>query len=518
MAQQKDNMGHSNRNGVLWAIAGASALGLLFARAVYPEYIWATIITAVLLIAALSVLMVENKKALLSRSAAYGANSAITVVLVIAIVGVINFLSSRYPYKIDTTKNKTHTLSDQTVKLVKGLKQPIKVTLFAKFNQKEAIRPLLENYKALNPKFEIEYVDPDREPTRAKESGIKKFNTVDLQIGKRESKVEDPTEEKLTNAIIKLLKDKTSTLCAVTGHGEKSFASTEADGYAMIKKSLLDQAYDEKDINIAQVGKIPDTCDAVAVIGASKSFFEPETKALREYLANGGRLIAALDLNVKGGESSPELLTILGEWGLKALPALVVDPIARAFNMDASVAIVATYSKISPITQDFQANTLFPISRPIDAVTPAIAGLTPIWIAQSTPNSWAVMDLASLKGAIQFNEGKDKKGPLNVAMSVEGKQKDSKAPRNTRIVVFGSSSFANNQFSRMGGNLDLFMNSVAWTLEDESMISIRTKDDGPGRVEMSNKEGTVIGLLTVFVIPFLIASGGIVIWILRKRL
>jgi ABC-type uncharacterized transport system involved in gliding motility auxiliary subunit len=398
------------------------------------------------------------------------------------------------------------------------LKQPIKVTLFAKFNQKEAIRPLLENYKALNPKFEIEYVDPDREPTRAKEAGIKKFNTLNLQIGKRESKVEDPTEEKLTNALIKLLKDKTSMLCAVTGHGEKSFASNEGDGYSTIKKSLIDQAYDERDINLAQEGKIPEACDAVAIIGAAKSFFEPETKALKDYLDNGGRMIVALDLNIKGGESSPELLGVLKEWGITALPALVVDPIARAFNMDASVAIVATYSKQSPITQDFQANTLFPITRPLDAVTPAVAGLTPLWIAQSTPNSWAVMDLASLKGSIQFNEGKDKKGPLNVAMSVEGKQKDSKAPRNTRIVVFGSSAFANNQFSRLGGNLDLFMNSVSWTLEDESMISIRTKDEGPGKVELSSKEGTVIGLLTVFVIPFLIASGGIVIWVLRKRL
>jgi ABC-type uncharacterized transport system involved in gliding motility auxiliary subunit len=512
------NNSNSSRNGFLWAIVGVSALGLLFARAVYPEYIWATISAAVILIAALAVLMVENKKALLSRSAAYGANSAVTIVLVISIIGVLNFLSSRYPYKIDTTKNKTHTLSDQTVKLVKGLKQPIKATLFSKFNQKESIRPLLENYKSLNPKFEVEYVDPDREPTRAKEAGIRKFNTLDLQIGKRDSKVEDPTEEKLTNALIKLLKDKTSTLCAVTGHGEKSFASNEADGYSSIKKSLIDQAYDEKDINLAQETKIPDTCDAVAIIGASKSFFEPETKALREYLTNGGRLIVGLDLNVKGGESSPELLTVLGEWGLKALPALVVDPIARAFNMDASVAIVATYSKQSPITQDFQANTLFPITRPLDAVTPAIPGLNVTWIGQSTPNSWAVMDLASLKGAIQFNEGKDKKGPLNVAMSVEGKQKDSKAARNTRIVVFGSSSFANNQFSRLGGNLDLFMNAVSWALEDESMISIRTKEEGPGHVELSSKEGTVIGLLTVFVIPFLIAAGGIVIWIFRKRL
>ena len=103
-------------------------------------------------------------------------------------------------------------------------------------------------------------------------------------------------------------------------------------------------------------------------------------------------------------------------------------------------------------------------------------------------------------------------------MAVSGKLKDSKAPRDTRIVVFGSSNFANNNYSRYGSNSDLFLNSVGWIMEDESMISIRAKEEGAGLIEMSQKQGVVIGLLTVFVIPLMIAVAGVLVWVVRKRM
>jgi ABC-type uncharacterized transport system involved in gliding motility auxiliary subunit len=109
-------------------------------------------------------------------------------------------------------------------------------------------------------------------------------------------------------------------------------------------------------------------------------------------------------------------------------------------------------------------------------------------------------------------------GPLDAAIAVEGKQKDSKAPRNTRLVVFGTSNFANNNFSRYGANSDFFLNATAWVMEDESTISIRAKDEGASRVELSQKQGMFIFLLTVIVIPVSIAVAGIVVWVLRRRL
>jgi ABC-type uncharacterized transport system involved in gliding motility auxiliary subunit len=504
---------------VLWIAAGVLSLLLLFARAVYPEIIALTILIGLPLIGVLGGLVVQNQKALKSRTAAYGLNSVVTVLLVLGIVGVLNFLASRYPLKLDLTKNKVHTLSDQTVKLVKGLQKPVKATLFAKVQQKDQARPLLENYKGLNPKFEVEYVDPDREPTRVKQLGIKKYGTLHLVVGTRENKIEDVNEEKLTNALIKLVKDKSTVLCSVTGHGEKNFSSQDAEGYETIRKALTDQSYEIKDLNLLQEGKVPESCNGIAILGPNKAFFAPEIKIIQEYLDKGGKAIIAIDLNIKGGEYAPELLPILQAWHVKPLTALVVDPVSRMLGVDSSVAILANFSRDNAITKDFQGNCFFPFTRPLEIISGAPAGMNVQWIGQTTPKSWGVMDLSQLaKGEVQFNPGKDKQGPLNAAIAIEGKQKDSQASQKTRMVVFGTSLFATNNFSRYGGNLDFFVNSVSWVMEDESLISIRAKEDGPGKVELSQKAGTFIFLLTVVAIPLIVAAAGVIIWAIRRRM
>jgi ABC-type uncharacterized transport system involved in gliding motility auxiliary subunit len=85
-------------------------------------------------------------------------------------------------------------------------------------------------------------------------------------------------------------------------------------------------------------------------------------------------------------------------------------------------------------------------------------------------------------------------------------------------VVFGSGQFANNSYSRYGGNLDLFLNSVSWVLEDESMISIRAKDEDDSKIELSQNQGVAIFWICVVIAPLLIAAAGIVIWVRRKKL
>ena len=256
------------------------------------------------------------------------------------------------------------------------------------------------------------------------------------------------------------MKDKTPELCAITGHGEKNFASQDAEGYSTAKKNLADESYDIKDINIVQEGKIPDTCDAIAILGPTKAFFKPEIKTIQGYLANGGRALIASDINIKGGEYSPELEDILGTWFVKTKTALIVDPLSRMLGVDAAVPILASFAKDNAITKDFQTNCYFPFTRPLDIVPGAPASLKVQWIAQTTPKSWAVTNLKSLaSGQVAFVAGKDLNGPLNAAIAVDGKAKDSKATKNTRLVVFGTSNFATNNYSRFGGNMDLFLNS-----------------------------------------------------------
>ncbi|MEO5970582.1 MAG: hypothetical protein ABIQ95_11695, partial [Bdellovibrionia bacterium] len=176
-------------------------------------------------------------------------------------------------------------------------------------------------------------------------------------------------------------------------------------------------------------------------------------------------------------------------------------------------------SKDNPIAKDSVRSCAFPLSRPFEIIPGAPAGMNVQWLAQTTPNSWGVTNLKELQsGQVKFEPGQDLKGPLNAAIVVEGKQKDSKATKSTRLVAFGTSNFATNSYTRYMDNLDFFLNSVSWVVEDESLISIRTKEDTSGKIELSDKAGSFIKLLTVFIIPFLIAAAGVSIWLKRRKL
>ncbi|MBS1959704.1 MAG: GldG family protein [Bdellovibrionales bacterium] len=453
-----------------------------------------------------------------NRALSFGLNSAFLTLVVLAIVGVVNFAAQQYPQKLDTTKNKLHTFSDQSEKVMKGLTKELHATLYGDFGTREKYRPVIDNYKKLSNKFKFELVDPNKEPTRAKTAGIKKMETLVLTYGEKTSKIEEITEEKVTNEIIKLTKDTKQVVCAITGHGEKSITDAGQDGYASVKKGLEDQSYAVKEFTLSQEAKIPADCTAIAIFGPNKAFFPNEIKILNDYLNAGGRAVIALEAAVAQVDQSKEIRAFLHDWGVDMKGGLIIDPVSRMLGVEASVPIFVTFNNDQTIGKDFKQQCYFPFTRPVDLVNPAPSGLTTTWLAKTTPKAWGEMDMNSIaKGAVQFNQGTDIPGPLTGAVVVTGK-KDPKAAKETRLVVFGSAQFANNQFSRFGGNADLILNSISWTLEDESMISIRTKEDEAGHVELSQQQGIAIFWTAVVIIPLMIAALGIVIWVRRKKL
>jgi ABC-type uncharacterized transport system involved in gliding motility auxiliary subunit len=180
---------------------------------------------------------------------------------------------------------------------------------------------------------------------------------------------------------------------------------------------------------------------------------------------------------------------------------------------------MAQFNKDSVITKEFQASAPFPLSRPLEILPDAPAGMNVLWLAKTTPNAWGETNFTTLKtGQAKNDPGIDLAAPLTGAIAVDGKLKDSGAAKNTRIVVFGNSTFAMNQFQRMGGNLDFFMNSASWVMEDESLISIRAKDETAGKVELSQKQGMIVLLVTVVGAPLLMTILGIVLWARRRKM
>jgi ABC-type uncharacterized transport system involved in gliding motility auxiliary subunit len=453
-----------------------------------------------------------------SRKLSFGVNSAFITVVVVSIIGLINYLGKQYPKRLDLTKNKIHTFSDQTIKLMKGLKEPVEATLYGDFGSREKFRPIFDNYKKASNLFKYETVDPNKEPTRAKAAGIKKMDTLILTYQGKTAKVEDITEEKVTNELIRLTKDGKPTICSVIGHGETSLSDNSANGYSVAKKGLEDQSYLIKELTLSQEAKIPADCAAIVMMGANKALFPAEVKMIESYLQEGGRMVVGLDATLNGQDQNKELKAILESYGVITKSALIVDPVSKMVGVDATVPIMATFNKDTALGKDFQGQCYFPFSRPLELVNPAPEGLKTNWVAKTTPNAFGETDFAALSKGSAKKDPADPAGPLVSAVQVNGKKKDSKATRETRLVVFGSGQFPSNQFSRFGANVDLFLNAISWAVEDESLISIRAKEDEGSTLELSQTQAIVIFWTCVILIPLLISVFGIVIWVRRKKL
>jgi len=72
--------------------------------------------------------------------------------VVIAIIATANVLANRYDKSYDTTANKRYSLSNQTVKIVKGLKQDATITYFDQPRGFRAAKDQLDLYSNLSPK------------------------------------------------------------------------------------------------------------------------------------------------------------------------------------------------------------------------------------------------------------------------------------------------------------------------------------------------------------------------------
>src|ERR1700744_6176040 len=99
-----------------------------------------------------------------ARQTKYGAYAAIYILVVIAILVVANMLADRYNKSWDTTSNKRYSLSDQTKKIVAGLKENATITYFNQSTHFQEGKDLLDEYANLSPRVRIAYVDPDKNP------------------------------------------------------------------------------------------------------------------------------------------------------------------------------------------------------------------------------------------------------------------------------------------------------------------------------------------------------------------
>jgi ABC-type uncharacterized transport system involved in gliding motility auxiliary subunit len=490
------------------AVLGAAVL-LPFAWPARAHVRWWLVAAGVLLVVASFLTRVSDYRGLVThRATRYGANTVVMVLLVLGVIGFVEALSARHSARLDLTENRRNSLSPQTIQLLKALKTDVNAVGFFRSDQpgKRVTEDLFKQYaRYAGAKFTWKVVDPDREPAMARRYAVESYGTIVLETKTKSEKVTDGEEEKLTNGLVKVTREGKRTIYLLQGHGEHEINNSERSGFTEAKGALERSNYEVKPLVLARDGKIPDDAAVVIDAGPRTELFAPELDALDAYVGRGGKLFAMVNPYQNEG-----LKKWLAKYGFDLGDNLVVEPspIGRLFGVGPEVPIVQQYEP-HPITRDMRGvMTLFPLTRSVEKARTLPQGTIVQTLARTSAQSWGETNREALQRGEAQPDPQDAKGPLAVA-AVATKDK-------ARIVVYGTSAMASNQFINLQGNRDFFLNTVSWLAEEEDQISIRPRDVRQTPVFLSAQQAQAVFLLPVVVLPALVLGGGIIA-VVRRR-
>jgi ABC-type uncharacterized transport system involved in gliding motility auxiliary subunit len=451
-----------------------------------------------------------------ARQTRYVAYATTYILVIIAVIVVANVLGERYNKSYDATSNKRYSLSDQTAKIVKGLKQNATITYFNQSSQFHEGRDLLDEYKNLSPKVHVEYVDPDKNPEAAREANIRNFGTAIVQVGDKKEEAKSMTEEGVTGAFIRDLKNKTRTVCFVAGSGEHQIDSSDREGLSSFKDLLSKDNYQSQTVNLLQKAEVPADCTTLVVAGPTRSYQQPEVDAIKKYVEDGGRALFTLDPPLKLGRDevadNDALTNLLASWGVTLQKDLILDlnPIGQIAGLGPQVALVTHYST-QPIVNEMKGMaTGFPLSRSLDFKSTDKTSVQKMF--DSSGSSFATSNLSSPR--VDVSDPKNKKGPLTLAAA--GTYSTGKENSEGRFVVVGSSSWMANRFINFNGNNDLALNTINWLSSDEDLISIRPKQREDRRITMTRAQLSWVRATTQFLFPAIVVIAGVFVWFKRR--
>ena len=466
------------------------------------------------------------------RAGKYGSSAILGTAFTLVILGLAGFLSTRYHHRYDWSEAKVHSLSDQSQKLLAGLVDDVEVVAFYPPLDMAPVRELLDRYAYESPRFKVQYVDPNERPELLAKYEIvpEKLGNGLVHIAFRDESVaiDQPTEEKLTNALVKLARTGEKKVYFVEGHNEHAIegeAGSGKSGYERAADALRNENYRVEKLLLAAKEEVPDDADVVVIPGPTRPWLGVEREALRRYLARGGSVLVLLD-----PRAQTDLVEDVRAWGVNLGEDIVVDRKLALFGR-ATTPFAGSYAPSHEITKDLRETTIFTDVRSVRAGE-GPASLTELVFTGE--DSWAESDLQRFfgEGKAEFADG-DLKGPVSVAVAGtlvlpsdgagaatagEPKQgsEDKPAGKPARIAVFGDSDFASNELIESFRNRDLFVNTVNWLMGDVEAISIRPVRSRASRFQLSQEQSQTIAALSLLVFPEALVIIGVLVWVRRR--
>jgi ABC-type uncharacterized transport system involved in gliding motility auxiliary subunit len=273
----------------------------------------------------------------------------------------------------------------------------------------------------------------------------------------------------------------------------------ETEGYALRK------------LVTATGASVPSDAGALLIVSPQRPFDAEAIASLRSYLAQGGGLVALLEPGIRSG-----LEELLGEYGFDLPDGVIIDPPVGpvAGGAPGVNPIASTYSK-HPVTHGLGPRTLslFLQARPVVPARKPQPDDELQALVTSSRDAW----LDTSPGRIL--RGSRPERPPGVEpqrwpfVSAGLYPRDA---RQTRIVLFGDASFADNDHLRALYNLDLLLNAIHWVGQREEAIAIRPKILTPNQDPLTPQQSLAMLYGVGLLLPEILLVAGAVAWLRRR--
>jgi hypothetical protein len=478
-----------------------------------------------------------------------GVNVIVQVAILIVLAAMVNYLGFEHYRRWDLSRDQKYALSDKTKQFLASIKGKARITVFfgAQNPITNDVQNLLTEYQySSRGKIDVEYVDPERNLTRAKElfdkykvvtdesvlivdyqgrnktvkaSEMAEMDQGNPMMGEPPKVTAFKGEQAITSALIDIVEGKKNTIGYLNGHKEPPLGA--GSPISVMKTFIENENVTFKEVNLFEVPAIPDDIKVLMINGPQYDLSDREMKMLRDFWNKDGRILLLIDPAAK----TPKLDAFLNELGVKVdddrLMAMVktgIEEVARVRD------VVAHFLPDNPVTKrlgDVQAPFFGSTSSlTLDSQRVAAANIHLAALAQAEKGYWGETDYYSDDDALlQYDQAKDKGEPLTIAASIEkGGSADERVQINSaRLVVMANSTFIqDNALTQDQQQLDFISASSNWLLSREQMIGIAPKI--PQTLTFTLDEQTLRKLRWVILvlIPLVPALLGSFVWWRRR--
>ena len=461
------------------------------------------------------------KRGFQRKSFLYGGNSILMVVLVLAILVLVNYFLSKHHVRMDLTASKVHSLSDQSLTVLRNLKADVSLKGFFRLTNESrtAMENLLKIYAYNSGRIKYEFIDPDKNPGLVKRYAVTQDGTTILEAGDKETRVTTTSEEDVTNAIIKVTRASKKVIYFLEGHGEQTIEESGDAGYATAKGELEKLSYEVKKLSLALAANFPADCSLLVVPGPQKDLLPNELETIKGYLDKGGRVLFMID-----PQTAPGLTPYLAGFGIKLDDDIIIDQ-PSLLGGDYLMPVMSSL-EFHEITKNFRYATIYPLARSVDVIDPKPENVASSQVLGKSGDYAYLKKNFVLKSKmtvkdIEFDPQKDRRGPIPMAALATLKPEKDPAGKSLpegRILVFGDADFVANRLINYQGNGNLFLNAVNWLTEESDLISIQPKTQSPRTIQLTPVQMSLINLIVLYVLPLAVLLFGLSVWLRRRSL